>query len=41
MYLNYHRSYASLKASLALAVEPLSGSGKPDQIAVQFVETTR
>lgn len=35
-----HRSYATLNASLALVVEQLSGSGEPDQSAVQFIERT-
>lgn len=41
MYLTYHLSYATLNASLAVVVEPLSGSGEPDQSAVQLAERTR
>jgi hypothetical protein len=41
MYPTYHFSYATLNASLALVVEPLSGSGEPDQSEAQLVERTR
>ncbi len=41
MFPTYHLAYATLNASLALVVEPLSGSGEPDQSAAQLVERTR
>jgi len=41
MYPICHLSYATLNASLALVVEPLSGFGEPDQSAAQLVERTR
>ncbi len=40
MFPTYHISCATLNASLALVVEPLSDSGEPDQSAAPLVERT-
>lgn len=37
----YHLSYATLNASLARVVEPLSDSGEADQSAAPLVERTQ